>query len=75
MASDNERHIIISVDLDHRCGVVKVDLGSLSPMIAYHVLQQALDAVECVEGPDLEVIHDGRNLDVMPVFGLDEDKD
>lgn len=71
--SDSERHIIVSVDLDHVPGRVTVDLGTLSPMIAYHVLQQALEAVEYTEGPDLEVVHDGKHLEIMPVFEVDDD--
>lgn len=73
--SDSERHIIISVDLDVAPGRVTVDLGTLSPMIAYHVLQQALEAVEYTEGPDLEVLHDGKQLDIHPVFSLNDDDD
>ena len=42
----NERHIIVSVDLETHPSQISVDLGNIAPHIAYAVLAQALDALE-----------------------------
>jgi hypothetical protein len=70
--TDNERHIIISVDLDANPGTIRVDLGTLAPHIAYALLQQALDALECTAGADVTIIHQGSPVEMLEAFDSEE---
>lgn len=58
----NERHIIVSVDLDANPGIINVDIGSLAPHVAYAVLCQALEALED-HGAIVTVVRDGERLE------------
>lgn len=55
----NERHIIVSVDLEAHPAEINLDLGNVAPHIAYAVLSQALDALEEL-GASVNVVHDGH---------------
>ena len=58
----NERHIIVSVDLDANPGGITVDIGTLSPHIAYAALCQALEALED-HGAIVTVVRNGERLE------------
>ena len=59
----NERHIIVSVDLEAHPSEISVDLGNIAPHIAYAVLSQALDALESL-GASVSIIHDNHVVEV-----------
>lgn len=61
--NSNERHIIISVDLEAHPSHIKLDLGNIAPHIAYAVISQALDALEEL-GSKVEVVHNGHVVEV-----------
>jgi len=63
--SHNERHIIISCQIDASPGNITVDVGDLSPHIAFCVLQQALDVLEA-HGAEVTVVHNGRVIEDEP---------
>jgi hypothetical protein len=55
----NERHIIISVDLEAHPSEINLDLGNIAPHIAFAVLSQALDALDMM-GASVKVVHNGH---------------
>jgi hypothetical protein len=60
--TDNERHIVISADLEALPGTIRVDLGSLAPHVAYSILQHALESLEYTAGPNMVITHQGQNV-------------
>lgn len=65
MATDSERHIIISVDLEANPGRMSIDVGTLTPHIAYAVLHQALEVLESM-GAYCTVVHNGHVVEDTP---------
>lgn len=55
----NERHIIVSVDLEAHPSEISVDLGNIAPHIAFAVLAQALDALDEL-GASVSIIHNNH---------------
>jgi hypothetical protein len=70
--TETERTIIISVDLDANPGTIRVDLGTLAPHIAFSVMQQALEALECTAGADVTVIHQGSPVEMLDALDSEE---
>jgi len=58
----SERHIVVSIDLESVPGDINVDIGTLSPHVAYAALCQALEALED-HGPIVTVVRNGERLE------------